>query len=219
MISLTRDQVAGAIAESALNPVSQEQAERLAAYGNLLIKWNAHTNLTGISDAGGILQRHIVESVAAAQALPPGLKTLLDYGTGAGLPGIPIAICRPEIRVVLAESQAKKVAFLREAARILPLDSEIFSGRVEELPPNRRFEAVTMRAVDKMDLALADGALRVHDGGWLLLFVTGETESRLLARVASLGSNTLAMERHRLPTVGELLMIQLVDVPRGTIAD
>ena len=71
------------------------------------------------------------------------MATLLDFGSGAGLPGIPIALCRPEICVTLAESQAKKAAFLQEAARTLTLSSKIFAGRAEKLTDT--YDCVAMR--------------------------------------------------------------------------
>ena len=75
--------------------------------------------LTAIRDEEGILTRHFVESIVCARALPAGIATLLDVGSGAGFPGIPIALCRSEIAVTLAESQGKKAAFLQEAVRVL----------------------------------------------------------------------------------------------------
>ena len=68
-------------------------------------------NLTAVREPEAIIRRHFVECAFAAQHLPTDITTLLDYGSGAGLPGIPIAICRPEIRVTLAEAQGKKAPF------------------------------------------------------------------------------------------------------------
>jgi len=91
-------------------------ASEFGAYAALLIRWNARMNLTAVRDEEGILRRHFAESIVCARILPPGITTLLDFGSGAGFPGLPIALCRREIAVTLAESQGKKVAFLREAA-------------------------------------------------------------------------------------------------------
>ena len=82
-------------------------------------------NSTAIRDEEGILSRHFVESIACACALPAGIFTLLDFGSGAGFPGIPIALCRPEIAVILAESQGKKAAFLQEAVRVLGISAKV----------------------------------------------------------------------------------------------
>ena len=101
------------------SPASIE--DRFDAYLSLIVRWNARTSLTAIRDEEGIVSRHFVESIACAVAVPAGVRTLLDFGSGAGFPGIPIALCRPEISVTLAESQNKKAAFLREAIRTLEL--------------------------------------------------------------------------------------------------
>lgn len=126
---------------------------QLSAYLDLLLKWNARTNLTAIREPEEIVRRHFGESLFAARHLGP-CDTLLDLGSGAGFPGLPIALLRPEIRVTLAESQGKKAAFLREAVRTLGLDVEVWGNRAEALPPERRFDTVTLRAVDNMAAAL-----------------------------------------------------------------
>ncbi len=127
---------------------------RFQNYLDLLLRWNQHLNLTAIRDPLQIIQRHFVESAFAAQHLPAGTTSLLDYGSGAGFPGIPIAICRPEIQVTLAEAQGKKASFLREALRVLSLPGQVYAGRVEAMPELNLFDAVTMRAVEKMESAV-----------------------------------------------------------------
>ena len=104
---------------------------------------------------------------------------MLDFGSGAGFPGIPIAICRPEITVTLAESQGKKAAFLREAVRTLGLKAEVWADRVEAMPQERVFDAVILRAVDKMPAACRTGVQRLADGGWIGVFATRATEVAL----------------------------------------
>ena len=88
-------------------------------YLDLLLRWNQRLNLTAIKEPRQVIQRHFVESAFTAQHLPTGIASLLDYGSGAGFPGIPIAICRPEIHVTLAEAQGRKASFPREALRVL----------------------------------------------------------------------------------------------------
>lgn len=143
------------------------------AYLELLQRWNARLNLTAVREAEQIIRRHLVECAFTAQQLPAGIDTLLDYGSGAGFPGIPIAICRPEIRVTLAESQGKKASFLREAVREVGTPTEVFDGRVEALPRNRRFDAVSLRAVEKMELAIPLALGRVER--YLVLLITAES--------------------------------------------
>jgi 16S rRNA (guanine527-N7)-methyltransferase len=156
--------------EASLPPLTPELSARFDSYLSLILRWNARINLTAIRDEDGILLRHFVESIACARALPAGIHTLLDFGSGAGFPGIPIALCRPEIAVTLAESQGKKAAFLREAVRVLGLSAAIHSARAEAL--RAVFDCVTLRAVDKMDQAVQAAARLVSPGGNLALMTT-----------------------------------------------
>jgi 16S rRNA (guanine527-N7)-methyltransferase len=133
---------------------------QLSLYLDLLLKWNARTNLTAIRDPEEIVRRHFGESLFAARHLDPATTTLLDLGSGAGFPGLPIALLRPEITVTLAESQNKKATFLREVVRTLGLPVEIWPTRAEALPESRQFHTVTLRAVDNMAAAIAAAAPR-----------------------------------------------------------
>lgn len=151
-------------------PISEEKTKLFDLYLSLILRWNARLNLTAIRDQEGILARHFVESIACARALPAGIQTLLDFGSGAGFPGLPIALCRPEIAVTLAESQGKKAAFLREAVRTLGISAQVHSGRAEALPT--QFDCVTLRAVDRMEQAVQTAAQLVRPGGWLALMTT-----------------------------------------------
>lgn len=150
-----------------------ELYEKLGDYLDLLVKWNARTNLTSIREPEEIVQRHFGESLFAARHLPE-CSTLLDLGSGAGFPGLPIQLLRPEIAVTLAESQGKKASFLREAVRTLGLKSEVWAGRVEAMPLEQRFEVVALRAVDKMPdaLALAGG----RSSGYVVVLASSSPE-------------------------------------------
>jgi 16S rRNA (guanine527-N7)-methyltransferase len=159
------------LAEAGLEPLDTALAGRFEDYLSLIIRWNTRVNLTSIRDKGEILKRHFVESIACARALPEGIKTLLDFGSGAGFPGLPIALCRPEIAVTLAESQGKKSAFLHEAVRVVEVGAKVYAGRAEEL--GVQFDCVTLRAVDKMGLAVKAAGKLVRPGGWLAVMTTG----------------------------------------------
>jgi len=147
---------------------------QLSIYLDLLLKWNARTNLTAIRDPQEIVRRHFGESLFAARHLDPATPTLLDFGSGAGFPGLPIALLRPDIQVTLAESQNKKATFLREAVRTLrlSLSTEVWPGRVESMPADRRFHTVTLRAVDNMEAALPVAQMRLAPEGRLVLLTT-----------------------------------------------
>ena len=158
------------LSECGLQPVESQIADNFNAYLALILRWNARMNLTAVRDPHEILNRHFVESVATAQTLPTKIETLLDLGSGAGFPGIPIALCRPEISVTLAESQNKKAAFLQEAVRTLALGTRVFAGRAEML--TERFNCVTLRAVDRMNQAITIASSLVSSSGWLAILTT-----------------------------------------------
>jgi 16S rRNA (guanine527-N7)-methyltransferase len=144
---------------------------QLATYLDLLLKWNRRTNLTAIREPEEMVRRHFGESLFAGRHLAP-CATLLDFGSGAGFPGLPIQLLRPEIAVTLAESQNKKASFLREVVRTLGLKTEVWAGRVEAMPPDRRFGAVCLRAVDDMGAALPAATARIATGGERMLLTT-----------------------------------------------
>ena len=144
---------------------------QFSTYLDLLLKWNARTNLTAIREPEEIVRRHFGESLFAGRQLAP-CKTLLDFGSGAGFPGVPIQLWRPDIKVTLAESQNKKATFLREVVRTLGLKTEVWAGRVEAMPLERRFDVVAMRAVDDMPVALREARERVAACGELMVLTT-----------------------------------------------
>jgi len=158
--------LAGAAAPDSLFP-------KLAAYLELLLKWNARTNLTSIREPEEMVRRHFGESLFAALHLPEA-DSLLDFGSGGGFPGLPIQLWRPSLAVTLAESQNKKATFLREVVRTLGLVTEVWAQRVEAMPANRQFDVVALRAVDQMEQAIAAAAPRARR---TLLLMTTEKQA------------------------------------------
>ena len=165
------------LVQAGYDPLDAALTSRFEAYLSLIIRWNARINLTAIRNEEGILSRHFIESIACARALPDDITTLLDFGSGAGFPGIPIALCRPEIAVTLAESNGKKAAFLQETVRILDITAKIHPQRAEIL--TNTFDCVTLRAVDRMELAVRAAAKLIRPAGWLALMTTSADLSRL----------------------------------------
>lgn len=148
--------------------LDETQADKLLAYQALLVKWNRTYNLTAIRDPEEMLVQHLLDSLVVAPLLPLTLKTLADVGSGAGLPGIPLAIARPEIDVTLIETSSKKSAFQQQAKIELGLDNvSIYSGRVEDYKPKNAFDGVISRAFSSLtDFVKLAGDL-IRSGGRL----------------------------------------------------
>jgi 16S rRNA (guanine527-N7)-methyltransferase len=152
--------------------------ERVQRYIALLEVWNKKLNLTSVRDQVGMVERHVGESLYMSRLLPE-FQTLLDLGSGAGFPGIPISLLHPEADVMLAEGHAKKAIFLREAVWMTGSHARVWAHRVEEMERDYRFDVVTLRAVDNMPNALALAMERIEPGGTLAFFTAQGGETRL----------------------------------------
>ena len=144
--------------------------ERLLGYLALLVKWNRTYNLTAIRDPLAMVTHHVLDSLSVLPHLPLAAlrPRVADAGSGAGLPGIPLAIARPQWRVALAESSQKKAAFLRQAAIELALGNvEVHEGRVEAWRPQPLFDLVISRAFSALGEFIAACRHLVVPGGTL----------------------------------------------------
>lgn len=131
--------------------VSEAQKDKLEQYVELLLKWNAKINLIGKSTIDEVWHRHIEDSLQLAEHIPPETKTIIDIGSGGGLPAIPLAIIT-ELPVHMVESDQRKCAFLRQAARELQLNCTIYSSRIEqtELKNIAQPTIITARALSEL---------------------------------------------------------------------
>jgi 16S rRNA (guanine527-N7)-methyltransferase len=175
---------------------------QLSLYLDLLVKWNARTNLTAIREPEEMVRRHFGESLFAGVQVGGRVAhnaSLLDFGSGAGFPGLPMQLLLPEFRVTLAESQGKKASFLREAVRTLGLATEVWAGRVEAMPEAagapRQFDVVTLRAVDNMEQAMAEARGRVKPGGWLVALTTDAADGEENVRLPGDGVGWVRMQQ------------------------
>ena len=142
-------------------------ADALLAYLALLDRWNRTYNLTAIRDPHAMVAKHLLDSLAMHPYLG-GIGSLADLGTGAGLPGIPLAIVRPQLQVALVESSGKKARFLREAVRTLALANvQVHEARIESLYAGP-FDAITARALATLPLILELGGHLLAPHGKLL---------------------------------------------------
>lgn len=131
--------------------LNKEQYDQFYAYMVLLIEWNEKINLTAITEPQEIILKHFVDSLTIAKYIEEG-KTIIDMGTGAGFPGIPLKIYRNDVKVVLADSLNKRIKFLNEVIEKLQLKNiETIHCRAEELGKNKeyreKFDYATSRAV------------------------------------------------------------------------
>lgn len=160
------------------------QVAQLARYRDLLLEWNQRFNLTAVTDPAAIEVRHFLDSLVALPILPPDARTLIDLGTGAGLPGLPLAIARPDLSVTLVDSVRKKVRFVEHVIADLALsNARAFWGRAEDLgrqPEHReRYGVATARAVAETAV-LAEYALPLlRLGGVALLWKHGDLRAEL----------------------------------------
>lgn len=141
--------------------------ERLLDYVELLARWNATYNLSAVRDPLEMVTRHLLDSLAVA----PWVRghSLVDLGTGPGLPGIPLAIARPDLQVALVESNGKKARFLREAVRQLKLgNARVLESRAEAVAEPGAYAQITARALDTLDGILAVGGHLLSPHGRLL---------------------------------------------------
>jgi 16S rRNA (guanine527-N7)-methyltransferase len=130
--------------------LSCHQTELLEAHYQLLMKWNQVLNLTRIENIDEAVERHYGESLFLAEHLPPGPLRIADIGSGAGFPGFPVAVFRPDCAVTLIESHQRKSVFLREASRQLP-NIRILAKRAEDV--DGAFDIAISRAVSYENLA------------------------------------------------------------------
>jgi 16S rRNA (guanine527-N7)-methyltransferase len=143
--------------------------ETLLAYLALLDKWNRVYNLTAVRDVERMVSYHLLDSLAAIPFFQGA--AVLDVGSGGGLPGIPLAIARPELQVTLIDSIAKKTAFLLQAKAELGLANlNVVTGRVEDYRPEALFDDITSRAFsDLKEFVTLTRHLLKPAGHWLAL--------------------------------------------------
>ena len=149
--------------------------QQVSIYVDLLIKWNAKINLTAVREPDNIVTRHFGESFFAARKLVGREEAteVLDIGSGAGFPGVPVKLLRPTISVRLVEAHSKKAAFLSEAIRELGLTGiSVVNRRAEEIVEPA--SVVTLRAVEKFAKVLPVAAERVSINGRLGLLIGRE---------------------------------------------
>ena len=185
------ERIAAAAIELAL-PLEAEQTSRLVAYLRLIERWNETYNLTSIRDLRSMATQHIVDSLAAAAALqrrrvPRDRRHLVDVGSGAGLPGVVVAVALPETEVVCVDSVGKKAAFITQAAGSLGARNLTSLHSRIQLLNDLRFDVVASRAFASLpDFVAETRHLLAENGEWLAM--KGKTPASEIATLADIES-------------------------------
>jgi 16S rRNA (guanine527-N7)-methyltransferase len=190
-----------------LVPVSRETLARLEAYAELLTRWSARINLVGRDTLPDLWQRHILDSAQLHRFIPSSARSLIDLGSGAGLPGLVLAILGVP-GVELVEADSRKSAFLREAARVTGADVTIRACRIQAVPPHP-VDVITARACAPLD-RLLDVAVPFLASDTLCLFPKGERFNEELTLARKAWTMNVSVEQSLSDRRGVVLRLQQV---------
>ncbi len=159
--------------------LTPHQSDQFQCYYHELMAWNQRMNLTAVKDYEGVQVRHFLDSLTAAPYLNDGTRTLLDIGTGAGFPGVPLKIVFPHLELTLLDSVGKKTAFLEHLVQELDLSGvQVHTGRAEDLAlhsePRESFDMVVTRGVAVMRVLMELTLPFCRPGGMVLTWKKGE---------------------------------------------
>lgn len=155
--------------------VSRESMAKLEVYHGLLLKWQKAINLVSGSTLEEVWERHFADSAQLAALIPPGAGMLVDLGSGAGFPGMVLAVLRPDLETHLIESDERKAQFLRSVSRETGAGVKIYDARIESVAPGLRPDVVTARALAPLDelLGFCTGWAAANPG-LMMLFLKGQ---------------------------------------------
>lgn len=204
--------------------LSEEVGEQFFAFGEQLQKWNKKVNLTAITDPEEMLEKHFLDSLAPLPTMRGA--TLLDLGTGAGFPGIPMKLARPDLAVTLVDSSARKVSFVKSAFSMLGIKegARAIAARAQGNPDREgipKAGIVVSRAVQEPRAWIRLAESYVEPGGEVLAML-GPTGAESLAEIASQVGTVAHMHPYSLPFSNARRVLAVFrferDVPRGTSA-
>ncbi len=186
--------------------LSDRQLQQLDRYAELLVEWNEKMNLTAITDPHDVAVKHFADSLSAAPLLPQGAFSLIDVGTGAGFPAIPLAILRPDMKVTLLDSLNKRLVFLQAVCDDLGLKAVTVHARAEEGARRKelreKFDVATARAVAALPVLSEYCLPYVKIGGQFLAMKGPSAADELAAAegaIKKLGGQLGDLHRLRLP--------------------
>lgn len=204
-------------------PCSQPTLEIFCRYYEILISWNQRVNLTALCTPEDFIYKHVCDSLLPAIIFPQAMSSLVDVGTGAGFPGLPIKIALSGVKLTLVEAAAKKVAFLQYCCRELGVEAEIVGKRAETLGQGEgrgAFAGAITRAVSGLTVVCEYCLPLLAVGGCLLALrgPQGEKEAQAAKKAfGQLGGRLLQVYPYRLPT-GDPRCLVVVEKFRPTPA-
>ncbi len=186
--------------------ITDDLYERLDIYAARLVEWNEKMNLTAITEPTGVVVKHFADSLTVAPLLPAGVFSLIDVGTGAGFPGVPLALLRGDCRLTLLDSLQKRLTFLESLCRELGLPVKLVHARAEEggrqAAMREKYDVAVARAVAALP-TLCEYCLPFVKVGGRFLALKGpdiDREQEAAAKaVALLGGKVAAVQRLTLP--------------------
>ena len=193
--------------------ITERQAEQFSVYCDMLIDWNSRMNLTAITEPEQVAQKHFMDSILPAALIPQG-ASVIDVGTGAGFPGVPLAIMRPDIKLTLLDSLNKRITFLTKLCAALKLPACCIHARAEDAgrkPELReKFDIATSRAVANVS-ALAEYTVPfLKVGGASLMYKGPQAPEELTAGKRALELLCCTAKIHSFPAPwGERTVIAL----------
>ena len=221
------EEILAARAGEAGIPLTAEQIGQFSVYNEMLLDWNTRMNLTALTAPEDVAVKHIIDSLTAYDAtLFDGARTLIDVGTGAGLPGIPLAVYAPHLTVTLLDSLNKRVRFLTEVTAAMGLQNvRCIHARAEEAARTAEhraaYDIVVSRAVARLPVLLEYTLPFVRVGGTLLAlkgraYAEEQKEARRAAEV--LGGGRITARPVHLPGLDDVRAILTVTKDRQTPA-
>ncbi|MBF0537320.1 MAG: 16S rRNA (guanine(527)-N(7))-methyltransferase RsmG [Nitrospirae bacterium] len=185
-------------------PATERLVGAFILYLRELQKWGRVHNLTAITGDVDIVQRHFLDSLLYLRCLPMDARSVIDVGSGAGFPGIPMKLVRPELSLCLLEPTGKKIAFLRHMVATLSLAGvSVFQGRLEDAPvilkgamKTDKYDAAVVRSLFSVDAFLAKAASLLKPGGVMILSKGKDYEKELIG----LNADVIQVEPITIPT-------------------
>lgn len=187
--------------------IGEIELNKFDKYSNLLVEWNEKINLTAITDSEGIVIKHFFDSVLLLKAFDlPKNSSLIDVGTGAGFPSVPVKIMRNDVNITMLDSLNKRINFLKQLSRELEINSECIHGRAEELSHNKdyreKFDFATARAVTNLS-NLSEYCLPfVKVGGYFIALKGSDIDNELeqgKKAIKVLGGEIIDIKKYFLP--------------------